>query len=293
MKKIAILCLFVLSACRSINTEELIKSSENIPAQVMYNNEMILSDESNVSAFANTYFQAVSMAKDRVEKELKQSNNEKRKIIVKYTNNYDKNTYIPFDESIISPLNLLHLLGIPAGSITSKITLTGTVETLDGVFLKEYISSAEETTYIALYYGYTESNAYVVSEAKAFQKAYIDLLNQINADMNLDDIEKTNVKQHKENLKKEETRKKQQKEQAKQRAEKRKQQLISKYGEAVANLILKQQITLGMSEEALIESWGKPRDINESVGVWGVHKQYVYPSAYVYIENGIISSWNK
>ena len=67
MKKIAILCLFVLSACRSINTEELIKSSENIPAQVMYNNEMILSDESNVSAFANTYFQAVSMAKDRVE----------------------------------------------------------------------------------------------------------------------------------------------------------------------------------------------------------------------------------
>ena len=63
-------------------------------------------------------------------------------------------------------------------------------------------------------------------------------------------------------------------------------------------LIKEKKIRIGMSEEALIASWGRPRKINRSVGSYGVHKQYVYGSyskysspAYVYVDNGKVSSW--
>lgn len=53
------------------------------------------------------------------------------------------------------------------------------------------------------------------------------------------------------------------------------------------------QIFIGMSEEALLLSWGNPSDINSSTGAWGVHKQYVYGDfgPYVYVENGKVTSW--
>jgi hypothetical protein len=60
-------------------------------------------------------------------------------------------------------------------------------------------------------------------------------------------------------------------------------------------LIKKHKIYIGMPEDALVESWGTPGDINRSVGSWGVHKQYVYGnfpnSYYVYVDNGIVTSW--
>ena len=50
---------------------------------------------------------------------------------------------------------------------------------------------------------------------------------------------------------------------------------------------------LDMPEKMLIMSWGKPISINENVGSWGVHKQYVYGDfgPYVYVENGKVTSW--
>lgn len=58
-----------------------------------------------------------------------------------------------------------------------------------------------------------------------------------------------------------------------------------------------QKIRRGMSECALLASWGIPNKVNRSVGVWGVHKQYVYrgyqQSSYVYVENGRVSGWQK
>ena len=56
--------------------------------------------------------------------------------------------------------------------------------------------------------------------------------------------------------------------------------------------IIAGKIFLGMSMDALIESWGKPNDINTSVGSWGAHKQFVYPNyVYVYVENEKATSW--
>ena len=64
------------------------------------------------------------------------------------------------------------------------------------------------------------------------------------------------------------------------------------------NAIADGMVYIGMSEEHLIISWGKPSDINSSVGSWGVHKQYVYGTysaysspRYVYVENGFVTSW--
>jgi hypothetical protein len=53
------------------------------------------------------------------------------------------------------------------------------------------------------------------------------------------------------------------------------------------------KISLGMTEEQLIASWGRPRDINTTTGSFGVHKQYVYGDfgPYVYVEDGKVTGW--
>lgn len=52
------------------------------------------------------------------------------------------------------------------------------------------------------------------------------------------------------------------------------------------------EIYIGMSEAALLESWGQPIDINRTVTETIVRKQYVYPhSVYVYVENGVVTGW--
>jgi hypothetical protein len=51
------------------------------------------------------------------------------------------------------------------------------------------------------------------------------------------------------------------------------------------------KIGLGMSEDAMLCAWGPPGRANRSVGSWGVHIQYVYESANVYVENGKVTSW--
>lgn len=56
--------------------------------------------------------------------------------------------------------------------------------------------------------------------------------------------------------------------------------------------VKKEVIRIGMSECSLYASWGDPKDINSSVGRWGVHKQHVYGGRqYVYTENGRITAW--
>lgn len=56
-------------------------------------------------------------------------------------------------------------------------------------------------------------------------------------------------------------------------------------------LVAAGKVTLGMTADMVRASWGEPRDINRSVGSWGVHEQWVYYSTYMYFENGILTSW--
>lgn len=63
----------------------------------------------------------------------------------------------------------------------------------------------------------------------------------------------------------------------------------------IRNCILEEKICLKMTKEQVEASWGKPRDINRTVGSWGVHEQWIYGeiphSNYLYFENGKLTSW--
>lgn len=68
--------------------------------------------------------------------------------------------------------------------------------------------------------------------------------------------------------------------------------------EKEGDLIQRKQVAIGMSESAMVLSWGKPRRMNRTVNAFGVRKQCVYGQltkrskpTYVYVENGFITSW--
>jgi hypothetical protein len=68
--------------------------------------------------------------------------------------------------------------------------------------------------------------------------------------------------------------------------------LESRFDERNFNLIKNNKIAMGISEQVLTCSWGAPNRINDTVGHWGAHRQYVYGSGqYVYVENGVVKSW--
>jgi len=55
--------------------------------------------------------------------------------------------------------------------------------------------------------------------------------------------------------------------------------------------IINRHVAIGMNKEMIIDSWGKPEEINRTVGTWGVHEQWVYGRTYLYVENGILTSF--
>ncbi len=75
--------------------------------------------------------------------------------------------------------------------------------------------------------------------------------------------------------------------------------------DATRNRILQGKVAIGMTTEQVIASWGRPHDINRTVGSWGVHEQWVYgytkyygsgvsgfvSTSYLYFENGLLTSW--
>lgn len=55
-------------------------------------------------------------------------------------------------------------------------------------------------------------------------------------------------------------------------------------------------VTRGMTASQVRSSWGSPTKINESVGSYGSHEQWIYDrgnyrSQYVYLQNGIVTSF--
>lgn len=66
---------------------------------------------------------------------------------------------------------------------------------------------------------------------------------------------------------------------------------IKKYGSKVYNELKEGYIWIGMTKKMAIISRGYPKDINRTVGSWGIHEQWVYDGAYLYFENGYLKSW--
>jgi len=72
--------------------------------------------------------------------------------------------------------------------------------------------------------------------------------------------------------------------------ENRKRSIISKYGENHGNLILQNKIWIGMTQEMLLESLGKPQRINTTETATLIRNQFIFIGRYVYTENGIVTT---
>ena len=72
----------------------------------------------------------------------------------------------------------------------------------------------------------------------------------------------------------------------------RREKFQNKYGKEVGEKITTKNIWIGMTEEMLLDSWGKPNDINQTVTKYSNRKQYVYGSSqYVYVEGGVVTAY--
>lgn len=70
----------------------------------------------------------------------------------------------------------------------------------------------------------------------------------------------------------------------------------SKWPIRITSRIKNKKICLGMTKEQVRLSWGRPDDINRTVGSWGTHEQWIYrrgeyKSQYLYFENDYVTSW--
>jgi len=61
----------------------------------------------------------------------------------------------------------------------------------------------------------------------------------------------------------------------------------------IKDAIIGNEVALGMNKDQVVFVLGNPKDINKTVGTWGVHEQWVYNYQYVYFENGEVTSWQE
>lgn len=65
--------------------------------------------------------------------------------------------------------------------------------------------------------------------------------------------------------------------------------LIFKYGEINGNSIFEKKVWIGMTEEMLLESLGKPQDVTVTETIYGKSKWYRFIGRFVRTENGIVT----
>jgi hypothetical protein len=67
---------------------------------------------------------------------------------------------------------------------------------------------------------------------------------------------------------------------------------IAKYGIKTYNKLKSGIYWIGITKEMAIIALGNPTNINQTVGAWGVHEQWVYNNNfYLYFENGKLTSY--
>lgn len=67
---------------------------------------------------------------------------------------------------------------------------------------------------------------------------------------------------------------------------------IKTFSPEIQRNIKERKIRMGMTKEQVLLSWGYPNKVNRSVGEWGEHEQWCYPSSrYLYFENDVLTNW--
>ena len=79
--------------------------------------------------------------------------------------------------------------------------------------------------------------------------------------------------------------------QAKRTADRLAQIKAKKWPPEIEQAVINRSVLRGMTAEQATLAWGKPQQVNKTVGSWGVHEQWVYHSGgYLYFENGVLTS---
>ncbi|MDI3503787.1 MAG: hypothetical protein PWP64_723 [Candidatus Cloacimonadota bacterium] len=57
--------------------------------------------------------------------------------------------------------------------------------------------------------------------------------------------------------------------------------------------IAERKVFIGMNKDQLLISWGRPRDINRTGTAYSTHEQWCYGDfgPYIYLEDGVVTSW--
>jgi hypothetical protein len=67
--------------------------------------------------------------------------------------------------------------------------------------------------------------------------------------------------------------------------------LNPKWSKEAGKAVIDGEVFLGMSAAQAKASWGEPKDVNQTLGSWGTHEQWVYEEEnYLYLENGKLTS---
>ena len=222
----------------------------------------------------------------------------KHRLVALERTTFEKDTnHVINDLLFIGTFGAATLVGIPSSAPTATCEMRATILSENKNPIKTLTARAQDREFEAMYYGYKEWYAKRKAKDVACYKARNDIFKQLET-VSFDEINNLNkedvAKSEKEKLEKKKQQQ-QKEEENRKKAEERRKKLTEKYGEVIANAIIKHQLVRGMSESALIESWGSPLRINSSVDSWGVHKQYIYWNPYlndyVYVENGFVESW--
>ena len=278
MKKYFLLILVIMCGCRTYNPQLVADKYKYDTANISRNYDVTVYGKSDVEHIPSI------------------NSNKFYKVKVNIERTYaDANAYSAVMSIMtVATLGVPAFMGIPSSYYVGECRMNASIYSDNDNILKSIQAKGNDTEYVAMYYGYNINDAREKAAdiscflarnniLKLLEDISVDELNGLNG-MDAERVKHEKMmaqKQHQQSIAAN-----------KKKAEERKKRLIEKYGEKTAEAIIKQKIFRGMSESALVESWGRPEEINSSVGSWGTHKQYVYGSGnYVYVENGVITSW--
>jgi hypothetical protein len=61
--------------------------------------------------------------------------------------------------------------------------------------------------------------------------------------------------------------------------------------QAIRSAIFNRRIIIGMTQEQVTASWGRPQRIKRYVYSFGVYQQWIYGSQYLNFKNGVLTSY--
>jgi len=67
--------------------------------------------------------------------------------------------------------------------------------------------------------------------------------------------------------------------------------LVQKYGQEDANQIIARKIWKGMTKDMILDSWGKPRQIDRYIGQTSVKEEWYYRTRVLFVQDGKLVGW--